>query len=136
MTFLQTVTTAISQVGDFVTAATFDKSGMLTALNEVLGPIPRPDRPSKLEQRAQAAGMIGTIRRWQAAPKSPPATEREVRTFFLPEELDRFSEQTGLTDTATLRMVRRLLPICVRLRAIHDPSLKPPVDPDEQMPAA
>ncbi|MFT8541307.1 hypothetical protein [Acetobacter sp.] len=125
MTFLNTVTNAITHVGDFITGATGDRSGLMTALNEVLGPVPRPDLPSKLEKRAQAMGMISTIRRWQSAPHSPPATEAEVRGFFLQEELDWFSEQTGLSDLATMKMIRKMLPQCVRLRAIHDPSLFP-----------
>ncbi|GBQ34173.1 hypothetical protein GOB83_03130 [Acetobacter fabarum] len=125
MTFLNTVSNAITHVGDFITGATGDKSGLMTALNEVLGPVPRPDLPSKLEKRAQAMGMISTIRRWQSAPHSPPATEAEVRGFFLQEELDWFSEQTGLSDLATMKMIRKMLPQCVRLRAIHDPSLFP-----------
>lgn len=125
MTFLNTVTNAITHVGDFITGAKFDRSGLLTALNEVLGPVPRPDHPSKLEKRAQAMGMIDTIRRWQSAPHSPPATEEEVRGFFLQEELDWFSEQTGLSDLATMKIIRKILPQCVRLRAVHDPSLIP-----------
>ncbi|CEF57199.1 hypothetical protein [Acetobacter ghanensis] len=123
MTFLHSVTNAITHVGDFITGATLDRSGLLTALNEVLGPVPRPDQPSKLEKRAQAMGMTDTIRRWQSAPNSAPATEEEVRGFFLQEELDWFSEQTGLSDLATMKMIRRMLPQCVRLRALHDPSL-------------
>ncbi len=138
MTFLNSVSNAISSVGDFVTAAWFNKSGLLSALNEVLGPVPAPDRPSKLEQRAEAMGMISTIRRWQTAPHSPPASEAEVRGFFLQEELDWFSEQTGLSDTATMHIIRRLLPRCVRLRALHDPALFPQrsrISPQEHTPA-
>lgn len=104
-----------------MTLASQDVSGMLSLLNELLGPLPQPDAPSKLEQRANAVGMIEVIRTWQAQDEAPPATEAEIRQFFTPEEITRFSEETGLSDLATMNMLQNLLPRCVRRRALHQP---------------
>lgn len=121
MKITEQLTSAVSQVGDFMTLASKDVSGMLSVLNDLLGPVPQPDAPSKLEQRASAAGMIDVIRNWQVQDDAPPATEAEIQQFFTPEELTQFSNETGLSDTATLSMLQTLLPRCVRRRALHEP---------------
>ncbi|KXV77655.1 alpha/beta hydrolase family protein [Acetobacter cerevisiae] len=121
MKITEQLTSAVTQVGDFMTLASKDVSGMLSVLNDLLGPVPQPNAPSKLEQRASAAGMIDVIRGWQAQDNAPPATEAEIKQFFTPEELTQFSNETGLSDTATLSMLQTLLPRCVRRRALHEP---------------
>ncbi|MFT8590719.1 MAG: hypothetical protein ABF746_05795 [Acetobacter orientalis] len=121
MSFTNAVSSAATQVGDFLTFAKQDESGLLSLLNDLLGPLPQPDHPSMLEQRARAVGMIDTIRYWQGADKAGPATEVEIKQFFTPDELERLSEETGLSEQATLAMVRELLPRCVRRRALHEP---------------
>lgn len=121
MKITEQFTSAATQVGDFMTLASQDVSGMLSILNDLLGPVPRPDAPSKLEQRACAADMIQVIRTWQAQDNAPPATEAEIRQFFTPEELVQFSNETGLSEPATLSMLQKLLPRCVRRRALHEP---------------
>lgn len=127
MSFTKTVTDAATQVGDFLTFAQQDESGLLSLLNDLLGPLPEPDHPSLLEQRARAVGMSDTIRHWQQAEKAGPATEVQIRQFFTPDELERLSEETGLSGAATLAMVRALLPRCVRRRALHQPFARNPV---------
>lgn len=121
MSFTKAVTSAATQVSDFLTFAKQDESGLLSLLNDLLGPLPAPDHPSMLEQRARAVGMIDTIRYWQGADQAGPATELEIRQFFTPAELERLSEETGLSELATFAMVRELLPRCVRRRALHGP---------------
>nr|WP_298795037.1 YidB family protein [uncultured Acetobacter sp.] len=121
MKITEHLTSAVTQVGDFMTLASQDVSGMLSVLNDMLGPVPKPDVSSKLETRASAAGMIETIRLWQKQDDAPPATEAEIRQFFTPDELDQFSHQTGLSNPATLNMLQTLLPKCVRRRALHQP---------------
>ncbi|MFT9063129.1 MAG: hypothetical protein ABF430_04905 [Acetobacter persici] len=121
MKITEQLTSAVTKTGDFMTLASQDVSGMLSLLNDLLGPVPRPDAPSKLEQRASAAGMIDVIRLWQRQDDAPAATEEEIRQFFTEEELIRFSNETGLSATATLSMLQTLLPRCVRRRALHEP---------------
>ncbi|WP_256940570.1 hypothetical protein [Acetobacter indonesiensis] len=113
------ITSAATQVGDFLTFAKQDESGLLSVINDILGPVPQPDHPSKLEERASAAGMIDVIRYWQATDKAPPATEEEIRQFFIPSELTSISDQTGLSEDATMSMLRELLPRSVRRRATN-----------------
>lgn len=95
MTFLNSVSNAISSVGDFVTAAWFNKSGLLSALNEVLGPVPTPDHPSKLEQRAEAMGMISTIRRWQTAPTALRHLKQKCAAFSYRKSWTGFLNRQG-----------------------------------------
>ncbi|MCG4255312.1 hypothetical protein [Acetobacter senegalensis] len=76
------ITSAATQVGDFLTFAKQDESGLLSVINDILGPVPQPDHPSKLEERASAAGMIDVIRYWQATDKAPPATEEEISPSY------------------------------------------------------
>ncbi|GAN59268.1 hypothetical protein [Acetobacter cibinongensis] len=121
MTLTNAVTSAASQVGDFLTFATQDESGLLSLLNDILGPLPQPGHPSKLERRAEHVEMLPVIRGWQAQDKAAPATEEQIRQFFTPEELATLSKETGLSETATMSMVQELLPRCVRRRALHEP---------------
>lgn len=125
MSITNAVTNAATQVGDFLTFATQDESGLLSLLNDLLGPLPERDSPSMLEQRARAVGMIDIIRHWQRTEKAGPATEEEIKQFFTPAELQRLSVETGLSEQATLAMVCALLPRCVRRRALHEPFQRP-----------
>ncbi|CEF42792.1 hypothetical protein ASN_3567 [Acetobacter senegalensis] len=119
MKLSEQITSAATQVGDFLTFATQDESGLLSVINDILGPVPQPDHPSKLEERAEAAGMIDVIRYWQTTDKARSATPEEIQRFFTKSELDSISEQTGLSEEATMSMMCELLPRCIRRRALH-----------------
>jgi len=45
------------------------------------------------------------------------ASESTIRALFLPDELARFSRETGLSDAAVISILRELLPACVGIRA-------------------
>lgn len=121
MKFTEHLSSAVTQIGDFITQAKQNESGLLSVLNDLLGPVPKPGAPSKLQQRAAAVGMEDLIRLWQTQDDAPAATEEEIRQFFTQAELDNVSNETGLSDQATLSMLQTLLPTCVRRRALHQP---------------
>lgn len=96
-------------------------SALLTILNEVLGPVPRPNHPSKLGRRARATGMLDTVRHWQEMQQDATATQQEVHALITRAELRIISEHTGLSGPHLLKVVRELLPHCVRIRAHNNP---------------
>ncbi|ARW15752.1 hypothetical protein KOEU_35330 [Komagataeibacter europaeus] len=110
------MTTAI---GDFLTGAQGDRSGALSVLNDILGPLPAPDEPSMLEHRAQEQGMLPLIRTWQERDNTSVADESTIHALFKPAELQRFSSQTGLSERAAMNILRDLLPSAIRHRAIN-----------------
>ncbi|GAN55147.1 hypothetical protein [Tanticharoenia sakaeratensis] len=104
-------------LGDFFTGARTDHSGLLSILNQIMGHLPAPGAPSTLEQRAEPHGLIPELRRWQAGEPGVYASESTIRTLFHPDELARFSRETGLSPPAVMDILRELVPACVRIRA-------------------
>lgn len=121
MSFLHAVKAARTRKKSIAPQTALDKSTLLTLLNELLGPVTRPDRPSKLDQRAHAAGLMDTINHWRASPHGALATRAEIRQLFTRAELMEFSEHSGLSGLALLSVFCELLPDCVRIRADNNP---------------
>lgn len=121
MSFLHAVKCAVRRKRNIVPSAPLNTSALLTVLNEVLGPVARPDRPSKLDQRAHAAGMMDTLHRWRENQQDATATPAELRALVTRTELSAFSEHTGLSGLALQRAVCELLPHCIRIRAHNNP---------------
>ncbi|MBV1829690.1 hypothetical protein HNW77_01540 [Komagataeibacter sp. AV436] len=119
MTISRNVTDMTTRIGDFLTGAQGDRSGALSVLNDILGPLPAPDEPSMLEHRAEEAGMLPLIRSWQEHDKAPHADESTIQALFRPTELERFSTQTGLSQQAAMKILREMLPSAIRHRALN-----------------
>jgi len=118
MAITRNVAHLTTRIGDFLTGAQGDRSGALSVLNDILGPLPAPEHPSMLENRAEAAGLLPTIRAWQEHAQSQPADEATIHALFRPAELERFSTQTGLSEPAAMNILREMLPTAVRHRAV------------------
>ncbi|WP_102323805.1 hypothetical protein [Komagataeibacter saccharivorans] len=118
MTISRNVSDITTRIGDFLTGALGDRSGAVSVLNDILGPLPAPDHPSMLENRAEAQGMLPLIRTWQAQDNPEPADESTIHALFKPVEIERFSTQTGLSGIAAMQILREVLPIAVRHRAL------------------
>jgi len=71
-----------------------------------------------LENRAETQGMLPLIRTWQAQDNPEPADESTIHALFKPVEIERFSTQTGLSGIAAMQILREVLPIAVRHRAL------------------
>ncbi|GAB6968577.1 hypothetical protein JCM25156A_26150 [Komagataeibacter kakiaceti JCM 25156] len=125
MKISRNVTDITTRIGDFLTGALGDRSGAMSVLNDILGPLPAPGHPSMLEQRAEAVGMLPLIRAWQEQDNPEPADESTVHALFRPVEIDRFSTQTGLSGMAAMKILREVLPLTVRHRALSARSDKP-----------
>jgi uncharacterized protein YidB (DUF937 family) len=121
MPILYALKSVVRRRKSIVPIAPLNTSALLTVLNEVLGPVPRPDRPSKLGRRARAAGMLDTVRHWQEMQQDATATQQEVRALITRAELRIISEHTGLYGLPLLKVVSELLPHCVRIRAHNNP---------------
>ncbi|MCE2563627.1 YidB family protein [Komagataeibacter sp. FNDCF1] len=107
-----------TRIGDFLTGAQGDRSGALSVLNDILGPLPAPEHPSMLENRAEDAGMLPVIRAWQEHDQNPPTDESTIHALFRPAEIERFSTQTGLSEPAAMNILREMLPMAIRHRAV------------------
>ena len=118
MAITRNVAHITTRIGDFLTGAQGDRSGVLSVLNDILGPLPAPEHPSMLENRAETAGLLPTIRAWQDNDTPAPADEGTIRALFRPVELERFSTQTGLSEPAAMNILREMLPAAVRHRAV------------------
>ncbi|WP_228391537.1 hypothetical protein [Komagataeibacter medellinensis] len=118
MAITRNVADITTRIGDFLTGAHGDRSGALSVLNDILGPLPAPEHPSMLENRAEAVGLLPVIHAWQIHDKSPPTDEETIHTLFHPAELARFSTQTGLSELAAMNILREMLPTAVRHRAV------------------
>ncbi|MFT8368362.1 MAG: hypothetical protein ABF888_08500 [Acetobacter papayae] len=121
MSFLHAVKCAVRRKRTVVPGAPLNTSALLTVLNEVLGPVARPDRPSKLDQRARAVGMMDTLHRWRETRQDAVATPAEVRALVTRAEMNAFSEHTGLSGLVLQSAVCELLPHCIRIRAHNNP---------------
>ena len=121
MSFLHAVKSVIHRKRVVVPCTPLNTSALLTVLNEVLGPVPRPDRPSKLDRRARAAGMLDTLLRWRESQQDACATPKEIRELVTRTELMACSEHTGLSGLDLQKAVSELLPHCIRIRAHNNP---------------
>ncbi|MBO1326873.1 hypothetical protein OQ496_03490 [Acetobacter suratthaniensis] len=121
MSFLHAVKSVVRRKRVVVPGTPLNTSALLTVLNEVLGPVPRPDRPSKLDRRARAAGMLETLLRWRESQQNAYATPKEIRALVTRTELMAFSEHTGLSGLDLQKAVSELLPHCIRIRAHNNP---------------
>ncbi|MFT9165824.1 MAG: hypothetical protein ABF504_12175, partial [Komagataeibacter saccharivorans] len=104
MTISRNVSDITTRIGDFLTGALGDRSGAVSVLNDILGPLPAPDHPSMLENRAETQGMLPLIRTWQAQDNPEPADESTIHALFKPVEIERFSTQTGLSGIAAMQI--------------------------------
>ncbi|RBM09736.1 hypothetical protein [Novacetimonas cocois] len=105
-----------TRAGDFLTGATGDHSGLITVLNEILGPITRKDQPTRLEARSKTPEVFDTVSQWQQQDKPPATTESMIRTLFSDAEIRRFSDETGLSAPAAMEILKVIVPLCARDR--------------------
>ncbi|GBR02507.1 hypothetical protein [Acetobacter oeni] len=113
------VTEAITRVGDTLTAAADDKSGLSSAVIDYMGGEDSVGR-RQIRERAERAGLGDTLRRWEHESLPHGGTEEMVPALLTPEEIDRFSAQTGLSRPATVAALAEILPNACRLDHIED----------------
>ncbi|NVN11653.1 MULTISPECIES: YidB family protein [Nguyenibacter] len=106
-----------SALGDFLTGARYDHSGLISALNEYLDRVRREHGLYGFADRAAAAGYGDIVMRWRTDHEAGPATEEMVRALFTPSDLDWFAEQTGLSARAVELILARQLPNVIYKRA-------------------
>lgn len=121
MLILYALKSVVRRKRKFVPSEPLSASTLLTILNEILGPLPRPNHPSKLGRRARAAGILDTVHHWQKMQQDATATQQEVRALITRAELRIISEHTGLSGLHLLKVVSERLPHCVRIRAHNNP---------------
>jgi len=114
-----TFSSAATLIGDLITGARSDHSGLLSSINDVLGPLPAPGKPSILELRAERAGVLDMLRVWQHTAEKDKlrAPQDTIRVLFHPDEIRRFSTETGLSHPAVIDILTEMLPQCVHIRA-------------------
>lgn len=105
-----------TRAGDFLTGATGDQSGLITVLNEMLGPITRKDQPTRLETRSRTPYVFDAVSQWQERDNPAPTTESMIHALFSPEEIRKFSEETGLSSPAAMEILKVIVPLCARDR--------------------
>ncbi|POF63822.1 hypothetical protein CFR73_02085 [Novacetimonas maltaceti] len=105
-----------TRAGDFLTGATGDQSGLITVLNEILGPITRKDQPTRLEARSRTPEIMDMVSHWQVQDRPGPTTEAVIHALFSPEEIRRFSDETGLSAPAAMEILKDIVPLCARDR--------------------
>ncbi|ACI50366.1 conserved hypothetical protein [Gluconacetobacter diazotrophicus PA1 5] len=117
MSITNSATNLGTTLGDFLTGARYDLSGLTSAINEYLDGVRREYGPNGFAERAEAAGYGDIVARWKADDKTGPMTEDMVRTLIVPNDLEWFAGQTGLSDRAVVMILAKQLPIVVYKRA-------------------
>ncbi|MBB2201393.1 YidB family protein [Gluconacetobacter tumulisoli] len=111
------ITNSATSLGDFLTGAKYDHSGLVSAIHEYLDNIRRESGLNGFAERAAAAGYGDIVARWKADDKAGPMTEDMVRRLIAQPDLDWFAEQTGLSGPAVVQILARQLPIVIYKRA-------------------
>ncbi|GBQ28572.1 hypothetical protein HLH34_06040 [Gluconacetobacter azotocaptans] len=111
------ITDSATTLGDFVTGAKYDHSGLVTAMHEYLDRVRHESGLNGFAERAAAAGYGDIVARWKADDKAGPMTEDMVRGLIAKPDLDWFANQTGLSAPAVVQILARQLPIIIYRRA-------------------
>ena len=113
------LTETATKIGDTLFGARDDKSGLSSAVLSYMGAEESAGR-QQVRERARHAGLADKLHRWEHETMPAHATEDEVTSLLTPEEIDRFSAQTGLSRPATLAALTEILPNACRLDHIKD----------------
>ncbi|GAA4503691.1 YidB family protein [Gluconacetobacter tumulicola] len=111
------ITDSATTLGDFLTGARYDHSGLVSAVHEYLDGVKREYGPNGFAERAAAAGYGDIVARWKADDTAGPMTEDMLRTLIAQRDLELFAEQTGLSVPAVVTILARQLPIVIYKRA-------------------
>lgn len=111
------ITNSATKLGDFLTGAQYDHSGMVTAINEYLDGAKREYGLNGFAERAASAGYGDIVARWKADDTAGPMTEEMLRTLIGPRDVEHFAEQTGLSVPAVVTILAKQLPIVIYKRA-------------------
>jgi uncharacterized protein YidB (DUF937 family) len=111
------ITNSATTLGDFLTGARYDHSGLVSAINEYLDGVRREYGLNGFAERAEAAGYGDIVARWKADDNAGPMTEEMVRTLIAQNDRNWFAEQTGLSEKAVVMILAKQLPIVVYRRA-------------------
>lgn len=115
----KSLTETVTEIGDTLSGATDDKSGLASAVISYMGAEESAGR-QQVRERARHAGLADKMHRWEHERTPAHATESEVIALLTPEEIDRFSAQTGLSRPATLSALKEILPNACRLDHVKD----------------
>lgn len=111
------ITDSATTLGDFLTGARYDHSGLVSAVHEYLDGVKREYGLNGFAERAATAGYGDIVARWKADDTAGPMTEDMVRTLIAQRDLDHFAEQTGLSTQAVVTILTKQLPIIIYKRA-------------------
>ncbi|GBR01331.1 hypothetical protein GLI01_26080 [Gluconacetobacter liquefaciens] len=111
------ITDSATTLGDFLTGAAYDHSGLVTAMHEYLDGVKREHGLNGFAERAAAAGYGDIVARWKADDKAGPMTEEMLRTLIAQRDLEHFAAQTGLSVPAVVTILAKQLPIVIYKRA-------------------
>ncbi len=111
------ITDSATALGDFLTGAAYDHSGLVSAIHEYLDGVKREYGVNGFADRAVAAGYGDTVARWRVDGNTGPITEDMVRTLIAQHDLEHFAAQTGLSLSAVVTILAKQLPIVIYKRA-------------------
>jgi len=105
-----------SALGDFLTGAQYDQSGLVSSLYDYLHGIGH----DAFRERALACGLKDTVDGW-AQSNEPEVTSAETVKALVPDDaIERLSHDTGLSHNAVQTSLREVLPKAVRRMSRRD----------------
>ncbi|GCE83890.1 YidB family protein [Komagataeibacter diospyri] len=105
---------AAGKVADVLTGARGDTSGLMSAVIAYMGDASSPGR-RELHERARKEGLEAQVTQWENHPTNTPVDENVVTRLIPAPVIKRFSDETGLSHSATIKGLSDLLPHLSRL---------------------
>ncbi|GBQ68242.1 hypothetical protein AA103196_1898 [Ameyamaea chiangmaiensis NBRC 103196] len=100
-------------IGDFVTGAQYDQSGLTSSLHEYLHGVGH----EPFHEHARTAGLEQEVKSWSTSDSTEITTEDTVRALLPKSAIDHFAHETGLTENAVVTTLQEVLPKAVRRMA-------------------
>jgi len=102
--------TSKTALGDFVTGAQYDQSGLVSSLHEYLHGVGH----EAFKTRATECGLQDTVERWATTDETEVATPESVQLLLPEDAINKLGHETGLSHNAVVTMLREVLPKAVR----------------------